>query len=414
MPKNRLFARLVLTSCAVSGIACGGTSERRGREPHVVVVDTIGDTVRVRTERGSVWSGVATLELEMSVGVLEGEDAYMFGSIYSMAVDDSGAIYVMDRQVPVLRKYDAAGHHLFDLGRQGGLAVLSDGRVVQRDPGNVRMNIYGPDGAALTSWRLPSGGGFNTGRKLFRDARDNTYTMVLADRTADVTEWTYALVPLTPEGQPGDTLFAPTWDFGRPQVSGRTENNSSSTGVPFSPTSLWTFSPAGYFVGSLTTAYRVDLFRHDGVLRIEKNFTPVSVLSEEREEQERRITENFRSQFPGWRWNGPPIPDTKPPVRGLYVADDERIWVQISQTGVARVSEEAAAVEEERTGSPQIRFQEPVVFEPDGRYLGQVTTPVGFATSPEPVFRGEQVWAVTRDDLDVLRVVRYRLRLPTS
>jgi hypothetical protein len=45
------------------------------------------------------------------------------------------------------------------------------------------------------------------------------------------------------------------------------------------------------------------------------------------------------------------------------------------------------------------------VFEPDGRYLGSVTTPSGFLVFPEPVFRGDTVWAAVEDD-DGVRYVR--------
>ena len=423
MPASKRFYPLLVVATLT---ACGGASASDGNpSAHSWVIDTIGDTVRVRTQSGSVWQGNATLVPEMTIGVFEGEDAYMLGNISAMAVTASGEIYLMDSHVPVLRKYDASGAHLYDLGREGGgpgeyksadggLAVLSDGRVLQRDPGNGRMNVYGPDGASITNWRLPGGGGFNTSRKLFRDRQDNTYSMVLAELEADVTKWKYGLVQLTPDGHFTDTTLAPTWDYGRPQISGRREGNSSSTGVPFSPTIKWTFSPAGYMVGSLTTDYRIDLFRGErDVLRIERDYAPIRVTAAERDERKRRITQNFERQFPGWKWNGPGVPDVKPPIRDLFVGDDGSVWVQVSWVGVATMPAAEAAAEEKRTGRPQLRFEEPVVFdvfEAGGRFLGQVSTPEGFSVLPHPVFRRDQVWAVTRDELDVIRVVRFRVQ----
>ena len=58
------------------------------------------------------------------------------------------------------------------------------------------------------------------------------------------------------------------------------------------------------------------------------------------------------------------------------------------------------------------RWREPVafdVFESDGSYLGRVRTPLEFSSSPTPVFDGDFVWAVTRDELGVQRVVRFRI-----
>lgn len=43
---------------------------------------------------------------------------------------------------------------------------------------------------------------------------------------------------------------------------------------------------------------------------------------------------------------------------------------------------------------------------PDGRHLGQVTTPDGFQRYPEPVFRGDTVWAGFQDADGVLHVRR--------
>jgi len=54
------------------------------------------------------------------------------------------------------------------------------------------------------------------------------------------------------------------------------------------------------------------------------------------------------------------------------------------------------------------------VFETDGTYLGRVRAPLEFSSSPTPIFDGDRVWAVTRDQLDVPRVVRFRVERPTS
>ena len=60
------------------------------------------------------------------------------------------------------------------------------------------------------------------------------------------------------------------------------------------------------------------------------------------------------------------------------------------------------------TWEEEVRYD---IFEPDGSYLGDVAAPDGFSTFPAPVFRGEQVWAVTEDEQGVERVVRYRIRI---
>lgn len=417
---------LAATAALSALIACAGTEGRSGiRGTWRAETDTLGDTIVVRTLSGSVWGDTARLEPEISIGVLEGDDPYMFGDVRSIAVRADGEILVLDRQVPALRRFSPAGLYLGDIGREGGgpgeykrpetVNVLPDGRIVVRDPGNARISVWSADLEPLPSWRLPSGGTFSTSRATYVDTAGNTHTMVLLETGRAPQDWTYGLARFTPEGEHTDTLKAPVWNYDRPVVTASREGSRSSSSVPFSPQTEWTFSPLGYFVGGVATDYRFDLFRPGHVLRIERAWDPVPVLAAEKEEQERRITENFQRSYGSWHWNGPPIPDTKPPFRNLFVDGDGRIWVQVSQPGRETLSAEEAREEERRTERPVMRYGERLVFDvfdADGRFLGPLVPPEGFQASPEPVARGDTVWAVVEGDLGVERVVRFRIVRP--
>ena len=79
------------------------------------------------------------------------------------------------------------------------------------------------------------------------------------------------------------------------------------------------------------------------------------------------------------------------------------------------MSEAEARAEEARTRVPPLRFEEPLafdVFAPDGRFLGPVRVPPSFSGYPEPIVRGDTVWAATRDSLDVASIVRFRIVHP--
>lgn len=409
-------------TAACSGAA--GASARAGAWR--AVTDTVGDTVVVHTVAGSVWGDTVRLERQLTIGKLEGADYEILGDVRGLAVADDGTILVLDRQVPALRRYAPDGTYLGDIGRQGGgpgeykqpeaLVRLSDGRILMRDPGNARINVYAPDGGALPSWRLPSGGNLHTSRTMYVDTADNSYTLILLQGGAAL-HWITGLAKFTSAGEHHDTLRAPTWDFEEPQLSAQSKNSTSTTNVPFAPSEFWVFSPYGYFVSGVTTDYRIHLLRPQGVLRIERDYAPVPVLAAEKAEREHQVIENFKQDFGSWKWNGPPIPDTKPPFRSVFVDAQGRVWVQVSQPGHAYRSEDEAREEERRSGRPQLRYRERLVFnvfDRDGRYLGPVVPPEDVQTSPEPVVRGDMVWAVTHDDLDVARVVRFRLVGPGS
>ena len=99
---------------------------------------------------------------------------------------------------------------------------------------------------------------------------------------------------------------------------------------------------------------------------------------------------------------------------GLSAGSDGRIWVRL-WTGAQQV-----ANEEHDPNNPEsapFTWVEPLrydVFEADGTYLGAVIPPEGFSLSAPPVFGRSFVWAVERGELDVQRVVRYRMALPAS
>lgn len=64
-------------ACERAGVG-GGAGEWRAQ------IDTVGDTVIVRTLSGSEW-GTARLALELRTGVLEGAEHEMFGEIAGLA-----------------------------------------------------------------------------------------------------------------------------------------------------------------------------------------------------------------------------------------------------------------------------------------------------------------------------------------
>src|ERR1700752_5373108 len=111
------------------------------------------DTV-VRTATRPVHSGVAELARDLAVGVADGDEKYMIGGINGLVVSSNGTMYVLDRSVPTVRVYDAAGKFAKTIGRlgsgpgefRGGLAIamMSSDKLLVWDQGNALINVDSP------------------------------------------------------------------------------------------------------------------------------------------------------------------------------------------------------------------------------------------------------------------------------
>lgn len=414
---------IMVSSVALITADCGA-AERPGGVAWQAVHDTIGNTIVVRTVAGSVWGEPADLVPELRIGVFEGADEYMFGNLNGIAVADDGSIYAFDRQALALRKYSPDGTYLATFGRAGGgpgeyrdpdsgLAVLPDGRVALRDPANARITLYSAEGEHVGSW--PMRGGMRTSRPLYVDTAGTVSTQIVLESNPAASRWRTGLVQINADGALADTLAEPAYDYDPPMI--RAERVSSdgksrmlnADYVPFSPTVEWTFSPHGYMIGGISNRYAIDLFRTtEPHLRIERDYEPVPVKAGEKSDAERRAVAQMRTVDPGWRWNGSAIPDRKPAFKKIIAGQDGRVWVQLHQPGY----EVEVEGPDEPGRVPPARWREPVVFdlfEADGRYLGQVRAPEGFSLSPTPVMRGDHVWAVVRDELDVQYITRFRI-----
>ncbi|MCY4572038.1 MAG: hypothetical protein OXF01_04485 [Gemmatimonadetes bacterium] len=397
-----------VAALSLAAVACAPDTPS-GAQPDVVT-DTIGDTIVVRTISGSVWGADATLVPEVSIGEVDGPEEYLFGAVASIAVDDDHNVYVLDWQAQEIRQYDALGDYVGRLARRGEgpgelafadrIAFLPDGRLVVSDQRNGRINLFGPGANERDAWPLrdyyPSGP-----NRLWTDSAGRTYTRHFALSSPAYDMLAGVIIVHGPDGTHLDTLPSPAADFDQAELSATFTTPSGGMGLrteplPFSPEALWAGHPQGGIVRGVSSDYRIDLQIEDRVIRIERAVDPIPVAPAERDHHRALITEDLRYVDPDWEWNGPPIPETKPVFKRLHSGRDGRIWVEL--TGLGDASDPSIG--------ERVRFD---VFEPNGTYLGAVNAPADFMASINPVFDGDYVWAVTRGELDVQRVVRYRI-----
>jgi len=411
----RSVSRLWLGAGLVVSLSCGGASPPgdtvAGRLR--AEVDTLGDTITVRTLAGSEW-GAASLEEELRIGRVDGAEHEMFGQIGALAVTPDGDILIYDAQANQVRRFGPDGQFRGVLGGAGsgpgeyrhvaGMAVLADGRIVVYDFGNRRLNLYTAAGESLATWVVGTSGAEM--RPLYPQPDGGVLLHDLWYRT-DGARPDHLLVRLDAQGSRADTVVIPGMDYRRPGLELRTESRSTGQLIPFTASREWAVTTSGDLVTMTGDRYVMDVRRAGtgSVLRITRAVGAVPVSAEERLAEEARITAFFQRLAPDWRWDGPAIPATKPPLRSLHTGRDGSIWVQIAQPGHAL----AAA---DRLPTLRSHVSEPVVFDrfdADGRLLGQVRAPDRLVLLPQPVLDRDRAWGVVRDENGVEFVVRFRI-----
>ena len=426
MPRRARALPLLLAAAAL-GAACdrGGDAVAAGWRTET---DTIGDTVVVRTVGVTDEAAALRLEPELRIGELEGDDEYQFAGVgFVLPAPDDG-VYVWDYTLTTLRQYDSAGTFVRTIGGKGGgpgeyqaangLVRLRDGRLVLWDPRNTRFNVYDTAGTLLTSWRFESGlhtGGYGG---LLADTADNLYAMHWF-RAPDTTEQQlpgersgYMVVGV--DGVVKDSVLPPAVDLPPAQIVASREGSTSSNSVPFAPQRVWTITAHGHVASGAGDRYAVTVHRPGGPLRIEREVAPLPVDGDEKANAEEIAIANMRRTDPSWRWNGPPIPDTKPLLRSIRAGADGRLWLQRSQPGERVEPDPAPPQGDPRDRMPPRRWREPTaydVWEPDGRYVGFLRLPPRTQLLHT---HGERAWGVETDSLDVPYVVRFRLLPPAG
>ena len=405
------------------------------------------DTV-VRVAGTPTHAGVARLVEEVSIGVLDGAEEYVFGDIAEVAIGSDGSIYVFDRQVPALRQYDVRGKYVRTLGRKGqgpgeylkggGLAVHPDGRVMLWDTGTWRINVYSPAGGSIASWSTPSGASgsasLSTSRALVIDSAGVVwYRRTIFDRQrpgGPRTEW----VRFDRAGVPLDTVAEPAFSV-VPRMLSATNGPATTTGnVPFEPRTLSALSPRGYFVTGYPDRYAFEMLvppsgaasprrwrAGDPVVSVRRSDAKALPVSRaQRDTARRSIEERMRRVDPAWSWSGPPIPETHPFYTRLVPALDGRIWVSLLADPMPVLGSISTSIgggsggatggpPPPRVPSPPTLSTTPMlydVFEPSGAYLGRVEIPPRVVLGAQ---RGDQVWGVAYNDDDVAFLKRYRI-----
>lgn len=365
-------------------------------------VDTLSSgQVSVYNPAGSLWSAGDewTVEEELRIGTLDGTGPDMFGAIADFAIDGYGRFWLFEGQAQELRVFDAGGRFVRTVGRQGegpgefnrviGMDWGADGNLWIADPSNNRLSVVDTTGAFVASHPTIGGvvvqpwpGGFDDSGQFY------TYGI---DTSVD-DDFALVMVRHGPDLQPIDSVAPPEYPGEREYFELRNEDNWMMTGVPYTPSLEWRLGRDGTYWAGLTGEYRIFQISWSGdTLRsIRREYQPLPVTASDLEEARERL-EWFTEAGGKADWSR--IPSTKPAFEEFVIDDSDFLWVQM----VAGPDEQGRLFD---------------VFDPEGRYLGEVLVPFPVEFYPAPIIRGGYLYAVTEDAFEVPFVVRARVGRP--
>lgn len=403
--------RGILVGAAVIGSSGCGGAKAAERAPMDVREDTVS-----RLSEHPLLSDTAELAPELVIGGTDSGDAYTLGRIQAVTVGAHGDVFVADGSYQVIRQYNA-GKFIRSIGRAGagpgeftavmGMSVSPDGRLLVRDMGSSRVNVYDSTGRPLTSWQVRVSETFG-GTALRADANGGALVGNAAPAGAIDGAADNVLIRISPNGSARDTMAVPA-EYGRscPRVYLPGPVRILVTPVP---RVSWTIGPDGSMIVGCAARYAFDVLRPNGhVLRVQRSWTPLPISKEQRKYRLDDFERRMRVQYPGWRWPAAqPAPSVHPAYSALYAADDGRFWALVPFPGekVKRVPRGSAAgsdwVWENRYGLD--------IFDSTGVFIRTARLPQSVRLPPEPFFRGDSVWAATVNADEVPTVTKFVVR----
>jgi hypothetical protein len=363
-----------------------------------------------------------SLELveELRIGALEEPAEEVFGAISSVAVPSSGDVWVLDRQVPVIRRFDADGRFLGESSARGegpgeiqqptGMVATDPDGVAVWDPGNARLSFFGGDGSYVRGVPVPSGllGG---SEPLLADTLGHFY--VLATHIPEGWRPNGGSFPMTrirldAEGVVVDSVPVPAEDTeAGPNFVLQTQQGSVR---PFPVSTLSTLDAGGEVVHGRSDAYVLMRGAPGAAVDtlVSYPWERIPVAGEELAQFERWLR-YFREVNPAGFSASDRIPRQKPVFQYLSRDADGRIWVRMHVPG-RLVDDPVDPADRGPDDPPPLNWREPFVFHvwnSDGSPFGSIELArPGFVMEA----RGDLLWVREQGEFGEPQLVRYRVR----
>jgi len=335
--------------CARLGVVASGKGA--GRQANQVPIITNGKTPQLPDKKERTF----TFKEDITIGVREGDENYMFGERVYFNVDEDGNIFVTDWDRKRIQKYGPDGKYLLTIGREGqGPGEFKnvwepefdkDGNLYVVDISQKRISFFSGDGRYIRQIGFPQ---TNVSSSLYFDSRGHFLMAVdeIKEEGQDGSRWETIVGLYDDKFQPMEVFHRENHEMKAP--GGREEDSiaqslaASMSDMAFKPTPRYLLAPNDEIFFGFTNTYEVKVYSPEGKLAriIRKDYDPAHVTAKDKEQFENFQRAEFLRFLPAQAENAKKkalklirYPKYKPAYQDFTIADNGWLFVIVDSQG---------------------------------------------------------------------------------
>jgi hypothetical protein len=294
-------------------------------------------------------------EEDLTIGVREGDENYMFGERVYFNVDEDGNIFVTDWDRKRIQKYGPDGKYLLTIGREGqGPGEFrnvwepefdKDGNLYVIDISQKRISFFSRDGRYIRQIGFPA---INVSSSLYMNSQGHFLLAVddIKEEGEEGSRWETVVGLYDNQFQPLETFHRENHEMKSP--GGRGEDSlaqslaASMSDTAFKPSPHYLLAPNDEIFFGFSDAYEIRVYSPQGKLAriIRKDYDPAPVTAQDKEQFENLQKAKFLRFLPPRAENAKKkalelirYPKYKPAYQDFTVADNGWLFVIVDSQG---------------------------------------------------------------------------------
>jgi len=334
--------------------------------------------------------GLISLKEDLSIGVDEGDENYMFSYPFDIDSDSHGNIYVLDFTEMTIKKYDNQGIFQKNLSRKGqgpgeferpyGFCVSAQDLIYVADSGERKIEVLNSDGIYQKAIRLK-----NFIEQISINYKDELI-IHCSESTQEDEDTRRRMSKIGKYDAQNETL---EYFFSKKKPLFRNiQSDEYSIRIPYER--FDTDSKGNVYIGT-TNEYEILVYSPDGdlVMRFSKDYTPIPIEREIKAKAMKQLSKtSFRINLQEYE----KLIDCHPIFGSISIDENDRAWIRLSQP----------------PGEDDVReYTSFDVFSSEGKYLFEVK--INRDILGQPVFKNGYVYTLARNESGYSRALRLKI-----